>query len=258
MRIFRILPAMFVLLLLATSAIAATLALDKDRLVIMQNDKKIALPDDMGKLAKVDNSNMRYVGFDTDDDTVKKLGITPGLYWVDKNSAIIRFTGALPQKTRGDWDEGMKAEEFARAISGASLSPKGDSIALLLGGSTISVVFFTWPDMKHINAGPIDCWPSETAVFHWYDNGKVAFDEIDLNTKRKGQYDPCGNVSVKALDLATGKISTVKQGTDLCDYHLLATKDGKGQIAKVCLKSVAAWKHHPGMKNAVKEWIPLP
>lgn len=263
MHIFRILLAMFALMLVATSsANAATLVRDKDRLVLMHNDKKIILPDDLGKLKSMYHPVIEYAIFNKDNESVKKYGITPGIYIVGGTELLMYFRGVLPPKTRGNWDEGLKAVDFGSEVFDASLSPNGAFLALALDATMSPTwVFFTMPGMKYINGGMITAYyDGETdKPLYWHSNSSVLFDEMG-STKRKCQYDPCGNISIKSIDILNGKITIVKQGTDLCDYRMLSVDDseGEGGIAKICMKSVSDWKHYPGMKNAVKDGIRLP
>lgn len=227
------------------------LKLKDGRLVLCHGDR--SLPEGVGTLQPVAHSDMRFAVVAAYAVEQDKLPVRAGLYLVGADGEVTYFK--CPQ--------GKAGPETWETVVAASLSPDKDILALgdfpTLQGTWY---FFHWPDVRPLeHPSAVGYWESdcESPPLLWSGKRQVVVDVMDVEQcKRLCEYDPCGQVSVVACDLDTGKTRPVFQGTDLCDYHVRSVENGSVTATKLCLPSVAAWKQFP--ENAPTEAVvaPLP
>lgn len=264
-------PLLFALLTVFTGEAQAEsrLVLENGKLMVSKGKgKSVPLPKDLITLENVENSDLRYLALSPQTLEGNKLGLKPGLFFMTSDNKLIHFTGTVPALPELG-DSALTADELGdtAALVAVSLSPKGDIIALNWGYTSLANwLFFSWPDMKFLKHGAIPMIiDGDEQPLLWIGDKTVVTDDIDLETKRPCVGDPCGNTSVKAYNLTTGKVAVLFQGTDLCDYQVLGIEDGKVAAEKICMKKMADWEAYgesedpnKRAKHAQKVFAPLP
>lgn len=129
-----------------------------------------------------------------------------------------------------------------------SLSPEGAVLALDSGASPVrSWFFFSYPDMASLSE--VSYYQAEDRPgLLWHGNGNAVFSGMETEGHgRACGCDPCGPVSVHNYAFKTRQVTTLLEGTDLCDYTLtgLAAKRGVALAEELCLPSAADWEVFP-------------
>ncbi|MDL2271511.1 hypothetical protein LJC23_00575 [Desulfovibrio sp. OttesenSCG-928-I05] len=224
--------ALLALLLLfpATFAIAAPdFSLKDGTVTVRAEGKAVTISEEDFMVTPVENSDLRYGG--AGEDAAAELGIPMGLYLFDASGRGVGY---------------VETEEIEFSYT-AQLSPGGTVLALDSGTWLVrSWSFFSYPDLKPLGE-PISYYDSENRPsLLWNGDNVVYFSSMSMDeSERTCEYDPCGEVSVSRYDLAAGELSTVMEGTPLCDYTLAGLADGQLSIEKLCLPALEDWKTAP-------------
>ncbi|MGE4538613.1 MAG: hypothetical protein AB7D37_16195 [Desulfovibrio sp.] len=223
-------------------------------LVLRQDGKP--LPEGVATLKPVENADLQFAAIGAYSIEEHKLPLRPGLYLVQPDGRVHYFEGFVP----GAQQSGSP-EEFGDVTDAVSLSPDKTLLAVS-GFPTLNGTwcFFSWPDGKPFDHPMVQAFRDDTSpALLWSGKEQVVVDAMDVGGgKRQCEYDPCGPISVKACDLATGKSTPIFKGTGLCDYRVQSVKNGQVTATKRCLRTVAAWKHFPENTPTETVTAPLP
>jgi hypothetical protein len=222
----------------------------KDGLLVFA-DTGAPLPDDMGKLSPVKNSDLTYAIIPSVDRDDRNLPLRPGLYIVTRDGQVNYMETPEGSEYLGD------------LLTSIALSP--DKEILVVGLFVFSIdgewEFFSLADMKPLKHYRLNAYwqPAfESASLVWAGKRTVVAEQMGDAGNRACEYDPCGIVSVVVFDLDTGKVTVPIKGTDLCDYHVESVQDGRITATKLCLPTGAAWKNYPENEPTETVTAPLP
>lgn len=222
---------------------AGTIILIDNTPAMKTGDTIVRLPADMHPVNEVQNSPLHFVAASPEDEGTPT--VTSGIYFFNKDG---KPAGMIPTPD-------------AHVCMAASLSPDGTLLALDFGTSQIREwKLFSYPALKPLQGGKSIWYVDilETKPLIWGQNNRMFYSVMDTESKRVCDYDPCGPVSVHAFDPATGKETTVKEGTLLCDYFLQDVSGSQVTVGRRCLKKVEDWKPFPENVPIHTENIPLP
>lgn len=221
----------------------AELSLKGDQVFLIKGGKSTALDQSAFPAQPVDDSDMRFLGVGEDD--AKQQGIAPGLYIFKGDGKPVAFAATENAEYSGD----------------VKISPNGKILAMDAGMSLMrNWFFFSYPDMKPL--GDTAYYQAEDKpTLVWAGEKGVLVSTIELDGHgRKGEYDPCGPVSVTYYDMGAHKATKLLTGTDLCDYTLTGLKDDgvTATADELCLPSVKDWNTFPENTPVKKVTAKLP
>lgn len=241
--VFGILFSLVVAFPAFAAASAAEVTLKGDQIFLIQNGKSTALHQDMFPAQPIDDTDMRFLGVGPDD--AKEQGIAPGLYIFKGDGKPVAFA----------------ATDEAEFCADVKLSPDGTILAMDAGMSLVrSWFFFSYPEMKPLGDTLYYQTPDNPTLI-WVGEKGVLVSTMEMEEhNRKGEYDPCGPVSVTYYDIGAHKAAKLLPGTDLCDYTLTGlAEDGLAATAEeLCLPSVKDWTSFPEGKPVKKVTVQLP
>lgn len=221
----------------------ADLSLKGDRIFLVKGGKSTALNQEMFPTQPVDDSDIRFLGVGPDD--AQKQGIAPGLYLFKGDGKPVAFA----------------ATDEAEFCADVKISPNGKILAMDAGMSLVrNWFFFSYPDMKPMGETVYYQTPDNPTLI-WVEEKGVLVSTMDVDGHgRKGEYDPCGPVSVTYYDFGASKGTKLLPGTDLCDYTLTGFKAGDrvATAAELCLPSVKDWNTFPEGKGVKEVTVKLP
>lgn len=224
-------------LLCGTSIHAApTLSLRNGNIVLTAHGASTVLPSNAFPVMQVEDAagvptnKLSFCG--VGKGSGRPYGITPGLYLFGDQGALAGF---IP----------TDAAEFCCEVR---LSPGGVVLAMDSGTWLVRTwYFYTYPGLKGL--GSVEYFQAEEKPgLLWNGDSGVLFSGMTPGSHhRQCDYDPCGPVSVNAYSFKHRSVSTLLQGTDLCDFTLAGSVPGSGEFSaeQLCLPSAAAWKAFP-------------
>ncbi len=252
--------ALFALLVCApvyAQAAEASLVVEGDTLMLLKDGKKQSLPNSMGTMEAVANSKLRFTTLSSYDEELPKIGVRAGLYLIDPDGKITYVNTSIPDPFADD-NSMFTPEMLGDGTFDLTLSPRGDLLALSQSTSPIGQwVFLSYPSLAYKNSTSYLMNYGDTVLF-WPQDNTVILQEIQTETDRVCEYDPCGPVSVVAYNIETGKATPLKAGTSLCDYRLQSIENNTAKILELCTKSPADWKTFPDEATDKVIEVPLP
>lgn len=217
------------LLGVSASVQSAGLVLVKGKAALENNGSTQPLPAEEFEVMKSTGGTLRFVT--VSEDQLRKRHLKMGLYLFTAEGQPAGFIAG-------------EAASFCHAVF---LSP--DQKILLMDSGTWLVrnlTAYSFPELKALRKDDLSYFSSEGIVdVAWNGNDAFLFNTLEESGGRTCDYDPCGPISVHQYSFATGKETTLKAGTALCDHTLQGVKDGSASIGSRCMKNVKDWKKFP-------------
>lgn len=186
------------------------------------------------KVQKVDGAGSLYYVFMYEDDA-QKNGVPYGLYLYGTNGA---FNGIAY------YDQSMGSMGRPPV-----LSPDSKILAVDAGETAgwRTWYFYSFPGLKRLEFKPLEYFVTAGPVsLLWHGENVVYIHEQLENTAgRTCHYEDCGPVSIARYSLVDGSLTTVLEGSPLCDYRLESIKEKTLKARKICLERLEDWKDFP-------------